>query len=819
MNILSRISTGSSIRNLFVNMLISSSSNGNISLIGSLNGVLNIRNYQVAGTYYSKQCMSLCVLNSNQAQISITNVNFNPNIYTLGNQSSYLFVQISTSTVQIQQLVLSVGSLSVNSLQTTSTSTSSNQFQYGGVISQISSSSVIIHNTAVQAYLKQTTNFLNSSGMIIGTTSSSLISINNLCVFEQTTFVDSVVNQSGLFGIIGGKISFINVNINYSASGNSYFSNFGTIGLLTIDCSNGQFTNLQITFASVQKSSYDDSEINVAALIGQCVAQQIILNNSNFKGNLSAASNVAIISGYQNSNFSIFNIYISTSNVNSLPQYTCGLSGGIFGIINSIPSYTANIYSGLKIIILIQSNVKNNNSYSSSVIGYSSNIDILNISNCLIVDTISKSISINTGLSYASGIISFSQTSTIIIEKTLISNISIDSQSQTARGIAAGYIAQNDLSYLIFNNIETVSCNISAVARSPMSSGILGKLFQSNFVIKISKIIRTQIYGSDMNNIGANIDDIRLSSGVISFTNVSQVSISNVDLEFLNITMISYQKAATAGIIGWLICSNSTQIQNTVFNITQTCNSQNNWAHLGGVNAIIDQSQDNQQDNIVKYIVQQNTNQTNICSFVGGINGYVQGAISTLTNIQVKYITALLYSQQSSYCGGIIGILRLYNQTALSQILILGGSVINTNLSVISGIDGVIGSVYGTITDNVNITIDSLLIKTSIINITAKSVWAGVFAGTQYSSSSLSNIKISNSQIYSVQIYYRNQTNVFINFIMRQQLQSQANGLMYISSTKSLGFSSVNGIPVSNCENVQVQLINGNNFISENGCI
>ncbi|CAL6009954.1 Hypothetical_protein [Hexamita inflata] len=762
--------------------------------------------------------MSLCVLNTNQAQISITNVNFNPNIYTFGNQSSYLFVQISTSSVQIQQLVLSVGSLSINSLQTTQTSTISIQFQYGGVISQISTSSVIIHNCAVQAYLKQTTNYQNSSGIIIGTASSSIISINNLCALEQTMFAGLVVNQSGLFGIIGGKISFMNVNVNYSVSGNSYFSNFGTIGLLTINCSNGQFTNLQITFTSVQKSSYDDSEINVAALIGQCVAQQIVLNNSNFKTNLSAASNVAVISGYQNSNFSIFNVYISTSNVNSLPQYTCGISGGIFGIINSIPSYTANIYTGLKIIITIQSNVNKNNSYSSAVIGYSGNVDHVHISNCYIQDTIIKSIATNTGMSYASGIISLLQTSDIVIETTKICNMQINAQSQTERGIAAGYIALNDLSNVTFYNIDTISSIILSLSCAAMSSGIMGNISRSNVIITMSKIITTQIYGSDMNNIGTNNDDVRISSGVLSFTNFSQVSISNVNLELSNITMISYKKAATGGIIGWLIRSNSTQIKNSVNNIIFISNSQNNWTHSGGISAIIDQSFDYQTENIVKYITFQNINETNTASYVGGINGYVQRAIAILTNIQVQKILIILNSQYN-YCGGIIGIARLYDQSAQSQITISGASVISTNMSISSQCDGVIGSGFGIITENVNVTIDNLKIYSSIINISAKSVYAGSFAGTQYSSSSQTLIKISNSQIYSVQINYQNQTNVYINLILRQQLQSLTNGLLYISSTKSLGFSSINGVTVSNCENVQAQLVNGNNFISENGCI
>ncbi|CAL6099952.1 Hypothetical_protein [Hexamita inflata] len=141
--------------------------------------------------------------------MSITNVNFKPDIYMFGNQSSYIFVYVSSSYVLIKQLVLTIGFTNAYSLQTNLQSTNTNQFQYGGIVSQITESSVIIHNSVVRAQLKQTTNYFNSSGMIIGISTTTIISINQLCAFEQTSTASNV-NQSGLLGTICGKISVSN---------------------------------------------------------------------------------------------------------------------------------------------------------------------------------------------------------------------------------------------------------------------------------------------------------------------------------------------------------------------------------------------------------------------------------------------------------------------------------------------------------------------------------------------------------------------------------------------------------------------------------
>ncbi|CAL6015231.1 Hypothetical_protein [Hexamita inflata] len=822
LNILSRLSTGSNIRNLYVNMLISSLSNGNISLIGSSSGSINIRNYQVSGTYYSQQQLSLCAINSNFAQFSIFNVNFNPSIYIFGNSSSYLFAYVSSSSIQIQQLVLSVGLSTVNSLQTTQSSTIQYQFQFGGIISQISASSVIIHNSAVKAYLNYTSNYMNSSGIITGTSSTTIISINNICLLEYTTFIGSFVNQSGLLGTIGGKVSVSNANIQYSVYGNGSFSNFGTLGVLSIECSNGSFSNLQISFASIQKSSYDANEINIAVLIGKCNAKYVQLNQSTFQGNVSAASNIAILSGLQNSNFIIYNIDISNSKIISSSS-SSSISGGVFGKIEGVSNINKLNYLQINVNILSQS--LNINSYSSGIIGESINVDNIIIEKLYIYNSSIQSKSQN-GQSLASGIIASSTKHNINIKYIEMNNISVISMSQNSIGISAGYVALITSSNIQCSDLNISDSLIQSDSCAPMVSGIIGTFNYSNLIMQNTFVSSSKIFGSDARYNNLSNDIIRQSSGVLSFVNHSDIRILKTNIQDVNISIISnLNKASTSGIIGWLLYSNSTQKSIQILNVYQNSYSLNNNSHSGGFNSIVDQSIDYQYSNQIA-----NSTIITVCqvynplqysySFTGSMNGYIAGSNVQFINFKALFINITTNGSRASYGGGLVGKITDSGVAIKeSSLIIYGGEIYNLNIASKAIVNGVAGSVIGFATGNSNITIDSIIINNAINNVTAQSVFAGSFAGSQASQQSYAFVKITNSEIYSVKIYYQNQTLVLINFILRPQLAELTNGLIQISSTKSLGFSSINGIPVSNCENVQVQYINGNNYISENGCI
>ncbi|CAL5991404.1 Hypothetical_protein [Hexamita inflata] len=800
LNILSRVSTGSSIRNLYVKMLISSLSQGIITLIGSQSNALNIKNYQIAGSYYSKQCMSLAVQYSNVAHISITNVNFRPNIYIFGNQSSYLFAYVISSSVQIKQLVLSVGSTSANSMQTVQSSTNSNQF-YGGIISQIYISSVILLNSAIQAYLQQTTNYLNSSGVLIGTSgNATIISINNLCAFEQTTFTGSVVNQSGLFGTIGGKIAISNANINYTVSGDGQFLNFGTIGILTVDCQKGSFNYLQITFISLSKSSYNDTEINVAALIGLCVAKYFVVNNSNIYGNVSAASCVALVSGSMNSNTTINTLYLSNSNI--LSQ---SISGGVSGRIA-----LSCIIQGLQIEnIFVKSQVNGKNTYSAGIFGFALNIkSIVQLSKINNITVFSQSF-INAE-SFASGLISYSTNSSLVGEEIKIQNNFIESQSQNKRGPSSGFLSYAEQCQIKFSQLQSDNVTITSNSCIPGSSGIAGLISFSELYLTKIFINGSTIMGTDVLFRTGNITSVAMSTGVLLNAINCSVQIQYINILLSTITLITKQLTVAAGITGYALNSNLAIMNISTINSHINCSSLEYNSHSGTINALVQSTSEYllniQIQNIIITIF------SFIDSYVGGLIGWLNGLDSSIIAAQIQGLSILSDGGGNTMSGGFVG------QIMKTNITLQLSSITNSNISSKSISTSCTGSVLGNVQDIQIVVIDNVNLVNIINNNIGNYVFSGSFIGRYTSNISSSLTQITNSAIFSIQIHYSAYNYKYINLIFGVVPALNTN-IISTASTKSLGFSSINGITISNCENVQVQNINGNNFISENGCV
>ncbi|CAL6047493.1 Hypothetical_protein [Hexamita inflata] len=206
-NILQRQSTDNSIRNLYVKLHFASTSQGNISLVGLQDGILNVRQYQLTGIYYSVEQISLCALISQNAQISITNLNFVPQVIQFGNYSSYLFSHIILSQIKLSQLVIEIGLSGSNNILTLVDS-AVYQFQFGGVINHLEQSSVILKNSALNFYIQTNTQQIFASGHIIGRSKhyQTYVSILNLCLAEQTQYQSQKIDSVGQFGVIEGKL-------------------------------------------------------------------------------------------------------------------------------------------------------------------------------------------------------------------------------------------------------------------------------------------------------------------------------------------------------------------------------------------------------------------------------------------------------------------------------------------------------------------------------------------------------------------------------------------------------------------------------------
>ncbi|CAL6045549.1 Hypothetical_protein [Hexamita inflata] len=510
-------------------------------------------------------------------------------------------------------------------------------------------------------------------------------------------------------------------------------------------------------------------------------------------------------------------IVISNSKIQSESQ-SVSISGGVFGQIDGVSTLCVNTLYGLSINTNIESKATNSYSYSSGIAGYVSNVNHIHVEQCLVYNSSIKSTS-QFGQSQSSGIMSYLNYSNINFEHIQINNISVQSISQNNIGISAGYIAQITLSTIYSTQINVTKSIIQSNSCSPISAGIVGYFNYSDLIMQSTFVFNSIISGSDQQYTNLSLNTTRQSSGVLSFVYYSNVKISKTSIQDSNITMISnLDKAATGGIIGWLLYSSSIQKYIEIQNVSQYIYSLQHNSHSGGFNSVVDQSVDYQYNNIISNSVINTINGS--ASYSGSINGYVAGSNVYYVNIQASYVTLISSSTFTNYCGGLVGIVTSFGVVLKeSQLEIDGSRVFNVNIRITTVHNGVAGSVIGFITQNSNITINNIKVQSSTNNITAKFVFAGSFAGSQWSQSNNSFVKITNSEIYSVKIYYQNQTTISINFIICPQFPELTNSLIQISSTKSLGFSSINGISVSNCENVQVQQINGNNFISENGCL
>ncbi|CAL6065731.1 Hypothetical_protein [Hexamita inflata] len=595
------------------------------------------------------------------------------------------------------------------------------------------------------------------------------------------------------------------MNIDYQITGNGQLVNFGTIGYLTSSCFLGSFNNLVIRFMSLQKLNYDDSEINIAGLVGCSKAQQVTINDSNLQGNIGAASNVALVCGIQtNTDFIINNIIISESNITGKSVQTQSICGGIFGHINGS---AMNQYNNIKLSVFVQSSVQNNNQqFTSSLIGYSSLLGNLNITNCNISETTIFS------QSFASGAISFIFTSNISCQDILIINSNIQSvdKSVTASG---GLFAQIDNCILTCKNIIVTQSNIYSDSGVPRASGIISISLKSTINILNSKIVNSTIRGYDSQQFGPMKIYTGQVSGVMAQSSSSSIIISDLKISDSNLSITCRQHSVSGGIQGELRSVNSKITNVKLYNNIIISISLNLNSHIGGINSVTSSGTTDYQQNVLLQYNYMHSQAYAGNSHTGGLDGWVQN-----TNISVYNAKILQFNQivggKSSGCGGFIG------AVSISQVNIMSSSITDSNITANVTDNSVIGTGIGLLDDTKIAIFDNIVFKNIIHNLNGSNAYSGVFVALLRSTNkqNITLTQIRNSLIDSVQIQSQAAYNN-LKFILYSQYPELEVGVILISSTKSIGFSNVKGIVVNNCDNVQVQQINGNNSISNNGCI
>ncbi|CAL6075746.1 Hypothetical_protein [Hexamita inflata] len=257
LTILTTSTTSANVTNLFVNLSFAPSS-GNISLFNNINGVFSITGYQILGSYVSTGMVAMIGVNLNTATVNVNHVSFQPNIYNVGNSSSYLFGNAITTTsrIQINSFAVVLGNSSnfllLGSVSTTNQDT--NYYLFGGLIAYIGSASTIsMNNIIYDSYQRFSTNYVSKSGFLVGYLSScsNNVKVSNICMQQN---MKSTTQQFVCFGIIGwnqGNIFIENTSIIFFAQA-TYIYCFGIIGYQQI---NSLFAEVQNLKTSVSLSS------------------------------------------------------------------------------------------------------------------------------------------------------------------------------------------------------------------------------------------------------------------------------------------------------------------------------------------------------------------------------------------------------------------------------------------------------------------------------------------------------------------------------------------------------------------------------------
>ncbi|CAL6016399.1 Hypothetical_protein [Hexamita inflata] len=708
LNLVQKTSVGSNIRELLININFDTVSSGNLTLIGSASGSLNINKYQVLGKYYTTQQLSLCVLIMLNAQVYINQLNFKPSQFQFGNQSSYLLSYVELSFVQFKQITLSVGIDQVSTnLISKIVSSAANNLQYGGFINVVLKSKVIILNVVNQQFLMHQTQFIANSGQIIGSTiQDSFVSISNLCqVGYDVTVSGQQINASGLIGNIGGKLSINNANINNIYSGSASFSNIGTIGLISSSSQNATFVNIDVVFTSSSKSAYDSTEGNISALIGQSNSKNLVVNASTFSNiSVVAATNISVLVGSSaNSNVFVNQIYFNNISLTAISTVSNNNIGTAFGsaynsnlqiqllTINetNISSQLANAinlggvigYQYYGQISVIQSRVSNlyvngSSQYLAIVSGFSAGI--YNVTKNIFQDLELQFSSLYSlsqiRASCTGGFMGLFEFSDIQIQSCIIDNLYVESQSQLGEGVSGGFVAcAQILNQINISKIQLSNSLIYCNSRYPKSGGIVALGFNVIMEMRRSKVLCTTVQSSDELYQNQTIPYYLKAmwghaSGYISQFSDSNIQLFEVMLINSTISTNCSTNATSAGISAFLLRSNITACYISILNSQILALSKIENSFAAGICGKQFGSQNISNLNNIIVMMSNISSISKQAIYASGINAHIYGINDTtykaniqMTNIQANNLDIFIYKTGGSDIGGINGLAEYSN--------------------------------------------------------------------------------------------------------------------------------------------------------------
>ncbi|CAL6047874.1 Hypothetical_protein [Hexamita inflata] len=337
-------------------------------------------------------------------------------------------------------------------------------------------------------------------------------------------------------------------------------------------------------------------------------------------------------------------------------------------------------------------------------------------------------------------------------------------------GLASGFLAQYYNSSIIIDQVQLTDSSLSVNSSNiSSSSGISSQL--STVMLQLSQMI---VYNTKLFAFSQNRESF--AAGICSTQRNSTSSINNISVIGSNITSIAAYMSYTSAIN----------------------------AHIHGMNETIIQVE------VLMTILNSYHNPLGQCSNIGGIYGLVELSNTNTTNCKV--ITSIFsgLNNNAVYMGGLVGYYSYSNSTLVDS------SVTDSNLSARTiNKDTVVGGAVGFYVRS-NVTLFDTNVSNLILqSFSTEAVYCSSFIGAAQAYGSNSLI-IKNSNAFSIKTEYSG-ASLLVNFFVYYQTRGMNQIQTSVVNSQSLGFSSMNGNPVSNC----VFQITNNGVIyllNDNGC-
>ncbi|CAL6089461.1 Conserved_hypothetical protein [Hexamita inflata] len=808
LNILQTQSVNLNIKDMKINLDVEDSI-GSLSLVGSITGQMNIINYEVSGTYETQGSVSLGASSLISSNVMIKHVNFMPYSFIYGNQSSYLFRIVSSSMIEISRSTIIVGNQSAQLILGSLTTTSTQQQQFGGLVSQMTATRLIVAEISYFSNFTCTTQFMAKSGLLLGMSisASSQVIFQGLCA-QLTIDANSVFNQFGVIGYVEGNVTVKQANIvtNINTVTMNYLGVVGNIASLSkLSCFSDLLLQQRLQFTSGGSNS---------ALVGYLQAQTSKLTNIQLNNNLQ--NGTGVYGGFIA--LSKSDISISDSVVSNSTTISTGYSSAVIGQ-STISSIVQNI--------LIVNNFINSSQQVGSVFGFADSdvtirngeiqyitlISKQNLGGYIGIVLLGRQVSVQNANSSDILILSLAASSAgIIIGLTNANNTVTGSCSQNANistlngGIGSGGI----IGYSVIN-ATVIDCHSTNILLNSSTNGTGGIIGQNNISLIVEcSVINIQIMSTlpaggitgfqNSNSIiischssNNSIYSTSYVGGIIGrsfiFTQVQNSSSLNCSITsstivaggifgiscsvVINSCLVNYltteSGAQSGGIIGITANSDgSIQISNvSVQNIFMHCINGNSVGSIIGIVYI---------DSIINGAKIKNiTIVTSAATGIGGVIGY------SLANIQmINCIVDNLNINSTAAAGGIIGYSNITS--------IINCSVANSFINSTSSIGGIMGHQIAntTLVDSQTLIQNATVRNTSL----SSSGYTGGLIG--YYASSIHDLFLKTSIVSSIAITSKVSSGIIVG---RSILSSYS-----VSTSSSEGVNTINSVVQANCD-------------------